>query len=282
VTEDVRQEAPPTIPGQTDSEPTDFGQELYLTWADNHDYVDDLIGPAEQVGDRPSDPEDTLGLACSAALASTALGKALEQEFSLYTPQDAAVVAGALQDQLRTTVANLHRLTAATRRIATRGDMHLPPISGFVDASEEHAEDALGRLGIVADQVESHIDGLRPAILVLDDASTRFEPPANSHEALRAVVSLLDEGVEIVGDGPAADHVEEMCGCTAVIKRADDTYYLSYGDLGWELLRDSEGAVHADGSKSWVNGGSIDLDVSSAVAHPRHIATQVQRALGDG
>jgi hypothetical protein len=260
----------------------EFGA-LHLKWADTDDqgfsYVNDLVGSAEQAGDDAHEPVDTLALACTAAFASTALGKALDHEWALYTPQDAAVVASAIQAQVATTADNLRKLIRAVEHIAERGEVELPEVSGLDGPEEETLSDALDQISEVAGQLGEVVTAMHPLVPSLHRAASKFRPSPNLHSNLRAVVALLGEGAEMNEHQHDEDHEES--GCTAVITRGSETYYFGYMDSEWTLLRDGDAEHHSDGSKFWINGGSVTIEAGEELAHPHQLAQEVRQAIGD-
>lgn len=265
----------------TDTEPEDPATvSLHERWAeDNGDYVNDLIGSAEQAADDAQEPEDTLALACAAAIGGESLGKALDHPWALYTPQDAAVVASALQAQAGSLVSNLRQLAEAVEYIAARGEVDIPEASGLVPSEAENLTNALDRLRGIADGVEEPLEGIAVAAASLNRAPAGFQRAQSYHDNLRAVTALLGDGVTVLAC-PPEDAGLAVCRCSATIVRNGETYYLNYQDSTWSLLADSQGTPLPGGGKGWVNGGSFHIDAKEALAHPRQLADEVLYYLG--
>ncbi|MFJ7299097.1 hypothetical protein [Streptomyces sp. NPDC099088] len=111
-------------------------------------------------------PRDTLMMAASAATASEGLASALQEEWALYTPQEAAAVTAALQVTLTQTMANLQFLTVAVGQIAARGDLDLASGvgAGLADILRELAGKA-SRQTVTAQDVASATRALAAAPL---------------------------------------------------------------------------------------------------------------------
>lgn len=248
--------------------------DLHLQWSDADDssYVNDLAGSAEQVGDDPHEPCDTLALACTAAIVSDGVGNALEHQWGLYTPQHAAVTASALHATLKSSAENLRALRTVVEQMAVRGDVDMPEPSGLISTEDENLADALNRLTRTADDLEAQLPTLLPAIHTLNQTRGNWEPAPDVHTNLVAVASLLGEKAKLVTpvDGHHSDATEYGCGCVIHVFYRDELYYLDYADLGWSVVRDSAGTLHEDGSRSWSNTPS--LGVQERLAHPAQIA----------
>ncbi|MFE2823507.1 hypothetical protein [Streptomyces sp. NPDC059271] len=238
----------------------------------------DLTGDIAQVAGDATEPVHTLALACALAEAGGGLELALEHPWSLYTPQDAAVVASALHATLTSTVNNLRALAAAVRVLGTRGDIDLTgPTELSVD--EEAPGMAVDRLETVADDVEQHLAAVLPAIAVLQAAPGAYRPAARVHDNLLALVGELGDGARLHTPEDKHDQggPEDPCGCHIRIQDGSELYYLDLPDMGWSLLRDTDGTDQPDGSKTWHTSG--DLHVREPLAHPGHLAEAVMHAI---
>lgn len=282
MTDEVRQEALETNSAPALTASPEELNDIYLEWSDGQEdgrYVNDLVGAAEDVVSRAHEPRDVLGLACAAAITSTALSNAIDHQWALYTPQDAAVVASALRAQMSATAETLRNLVRAVEYLRERNEVELPDLSGLVTSEEENISDALDRIGAVADELVPQVEDLATATAALHRAPAVFQPARNVHENLRATVDLLALDAQIVGDEPGEDHGGEQCPCTAVITHGGEIYYLSYYDMEWSLLSNSDAVNHPDGTMSWINGGSIDIHVNQPLVHPRQLAEEVTSAV---
>jgi len=180
-------------------------------------------------------------------------------------PQDAAVVTSALLAQQAATAESLRLLNRALEAAVGRGDIELREVA----AAREDLE-------IAAADVEQNLDGLGRATLALHHARSGFVRSPDLHGNLVAVAALLGEGVTVAGEHTGGD-----CTCTVVVPRGDERYFLYFGDSGWTLLRDSAGVPRPDGSKSWTDGGSIDILAKDELVHPHQLAQEVLEALQD-
>lgn len=237
---------------------------LYLEWADDNGYTHDLVDTIEEVGNDAREPIDTMALACSGTLAATALGRALGHEWALYTPQDAAVVASAIQNHLAETVANLRKLTIAVQHVGNRGEADLHALSGTLD-----------QLARVADSIALDAAGLAPAIADLSAAETSHSLATTVHENLLKVAALVGgTAPDTCTQGP-----DDSCYCLATITRGSETYFLGYGELDWTLHVDSQGTRQPDGSTAWTHHKDNDLGPTRELAHPQQLAEAVEQAI---
>jgi hypothetical protein len=246
--------------------------QLHLEWSDheeNDTYVNDLVGSAEQVAGDCGEPRDTLALACASAITAEGLTQALNAEWSLYTPQDAAVVASAIYAQVVSSIASLRSLDAAVHRVEQRGDVQ----------ADDAVRDALQRLTAAADALSAALPPLRPAVEALDRTPTRYVPPKNVHETLEAVAKLMGPDANLInncdGQGPASRY--GGCGCVLRISQHGELYHFDFGDMGWSLLYDSDAKVRPDGTKAWVN--PEQFDVREGEAHPAHLVAAIREAI---
>ncbi|MEU9014277.1 hypothetical protein AB0D12_31810 [Streptomyces sp. NPDC048479] len=269
---------------QTDNASNTDGEapDLHLQWSDLEDsssYVNDLAGATEQVGDDATEPKDTLALAVTAAIASESLGKALDHDWALYTPQDAAVVASAIHATIHASIGNLRALEQAVRQVAERGDVTIPDLSGWVAPEQENLADALDRLTGTAHQLEEDLGMLAPAVHSLNKSPARYRPPANVHEATMAVAAIFGASAEIKqADNHRPDDLVNGCGCSLTITQGGDKAYFYYSDSGWHLMRHSAATVSEDGSMVWTNNPFFD--VQEPLAHPEQSAQGIRSAMG--
>jgi hypothetical protein len=248
--------------------------QLHLEWSDHEDngtYVNDLVGSAEQVAGDCGEPRDTLALACASAITAEGLTQALNAEWSLYTPQDAAVVASALYSQVASSIANLRSLDAAVRRVEQRADVQV----------DHTVSDALQRLTMTADSLHAALAPLRPVVETLDRTPTSYVPAENVHETLEEVATLLGPGADLInncgGQGPSSRY--GGCGCVLHISQRGDVYYFDYGEAGWSLLCDGDAQRRPDGTMAWVN--PEQLEVKEPEAHPAHLVAAIRRAIDE-
>lgn len=257
--------------------------DLHLQWSDQDasSYVNDLAGSAEQVAADANEPADTLALAVTAAIASEGLGDALDHEWAIYTSQDAAVAASAIHATLQASIENLRRLERAVRHVGARGDATIPAPSGMVAPEDENLADALDRLTGTADELETHLDLLPPAIRTLQDAPAGYQPPQDVHDTLMAVAALLGDQSQLITkleDCHAGEEdKDDPCGCVIEISGGGERYFFDYSDSGWMLLRHSAAATSKDGGQVWTNAPR--LDVKGGLAHPHQLAQEIRLAM---
>lgn len=258
--------------------------DLHTQWSDleeNGTYVNDLVGTAETVADDAHEPRDTLALACAGATVAEGLGEALDNKWALYTPQDAAVVASAIHAQLVASIGNLRALAAAVEQVAARGDVTMPEPSGIVSPEDENLADAVDRLTTAADEIEANVGPyLLPAVRTLEKTPPEFQAQRNVHENLVAVAKLLGDMATLktghADDDYDREDTDKWCGCFIEITRGSELFLFDRSDMGWSLLRDSDGRVQPDGSKVWA--GRNELDVHEGLAHPGHLAEILREA----
>ncbi|NEB32807.1 hypothetical protein G3I62_27580 [Streptomyces sp. SID14446] len=230
------------------------------------------------VAERGGEPWHTLALAASTASASEALTAALDWEWSLYTPQEAAAVLAALQVTMAQSRANLRNLAVAVIEIADRGDLDLQA-SGAGSAS---IADTLQELGREAKRQEATESRLAAAIRALETAPSNLQLPRTVHENMVAISGLLGTGAELLpleADSHKPDAIREGCGCGIQIRTPDELYYFDHDGLEWSLLPESAGNTDANGVRTWDSTDAIGLGPLDTLAHPEQIAQTIRRAL---
>ncbi|MGW6570058.1 hypothetical protein [Streptomyces sp. NPDC054975] len=255
--------------------------DLHLRWSDSEDtsgYVNDLASAAEQVADDAHEPTDTMALAVTAAIASAGLGKSLGHEWAIYTPQDAAVVASAINATLQDSAANLRLLEQAVRSIAARGEVSIPTPT---ESGEDNLADALDHLTRAANEIQAGLDLLPPAIHALNAAPCSYRSPEDVHATVVAVAALLGDQAEIITklEDCRADQgdQDDPCGCVLEISAPGERYFFDYSDSGWSLLRHSAAVTNADGNMVW--NGTNTLDVKEATVHPHQLVEEIKRTM---
>ncbi|MFH8581732.1 hypothetical protein [Streptomyces zaomyceticus] len=240
--------------------------------------MNDLASAAEQAADDANEPADTLALAVTAAIASEGLGKGLGHEWAIYTPQDAAVVASAINATLQDSVTNLRLLEQAVRHIAARGEVSIPAPS---ESGEDNLADALDCLTSTADEIQAHLKLLPTAIRTLDVASCTYQSPQDTYDTVMAVAALFGGQAKTITnlEDCRADQgdADDPCGCVLEISAPGERYFFDYSDSGWSLLRHGAAVTDAEGNMSWT--GTSCLDVKDAIVHPHQLVEQIRRIM---
>lgn len=255
-----------------------------MTDANWREMFEDLSGRFGHLSDVDSDiydlegigePRHTLGAAGSMAAAAEGLTKALEEDWALYTPQEAAAVAAALNATLRALGENLHALRRAVDRISERGEL------GVVIDDDEAAADAVDRLSSTVDELHAPIEMLEPAISGLAATPGTFRLPRTVHENMVKLADLLEGAGELVinEDGHKPDATGEGCGCNIHIHHEGEMYYFDYSGMDWVLIREAGGTSLPDGGKVYSDRDMISLDLLDPLSHPRQITDVLRAAL---
>ncbi|MGW7003682.1 hypothetical protein ACWGCW_12835 [Streptomyces sp. NPDC054933] len=250
------------------------------TAEDSNDFTSEIRSAVDH-GDF-NDPECTIEMACAAAEASEAVTHALDHQWALYTPQQAATVASALFVQLSATVDSLHNMRQVLGEMAARGDVDRIRTVGQAEAGGGLAQ-VVGRLGEVAQQLEAVVDGHAEAsVRALHGVRSTASLPTNVHETIAAVAALLGESATLnVRHEPGAYDLETDrgfgCGCQIDIMHQGEKYIFGRGDCCWSLVCESDGRPMSDGSV--VYDACAELATSLETAHPHQLAYLIQQAL---
>ncbi|WP_051856979.1 hypothetical protein [Streptomyces sp. NRRL S-1868] len=251
------------------------------TGVEPNDYVSEVRSAVEY---GLHDPEDSVGMACAAAETADASVQALLSPWSLYTPQDAAVVASALFVQLRHGADALAELARSASRIVERGEAELPAPAG--PGKPANLADALVALRTVSDAVHSLVDGHASTTVSALHAAPGTAPlPGDAHESVVAVAALLaeqhdrtvtlnqrhrDGAFEVANDGFG-------CGCSVTIAGDSEEYDFNRGDSEWSLFRESDGQKQPDGSTVFSTWKT--LSTTSLNAHPQQLVDDILRVI---
>lgn len=249
-------------------------REMYEDLSSKFGHLSDLgsdVFEVENVGE----PRHTLSAAGSLAAAAEGLTKALEQDWALYTPQEAAAVAAALHATLQATEENLYALQRAVVRLGERGEI------GIVIDDDETASDAVDRLGATADELSPHLSMLDPSIPGLAATPSTFQPPRTVHENMIAISEALGAAAQLVTyeDGHKPHETGNSCGCVIHLRHDGDLYFFDYSGLDWSLAAEKAGKPLPDGGKVWSGADMISLDLLDPLGHPRQIADAAREAL---
>lgn len=251
------------------------------TGVEPNDYVTEVRSAVEH---GLHDPEDSVEMACAAAETGSASVQALLSQWSLYTPQDAAVVASALFVQLRHGAEALAELALSAGRIVERGEAELP--APAETGQPANLADALVALRTVSDAVHGLVDGhASTTVRALHAAPGAAPLPGDAHETVVAVAALLaeqhDQAVTLNQrhpDGAFEDADDGFgCGCGITIAGDGDEYSFHRGDCEWSLVRESDGQKLPDGStvfRTWET-----LSTTLLKAHPQQLVDDILRAI---
>lgn len=232
-----------------------------------------------------SDPEDTVQMACAAAETAEAAVQALNHEWALYTPQQAATVASALFAQLEATAEALRTLRQAIGHVADRGEMKIPAPSHGEQAL--NAGDALESLLNMSEEIDCLVSRYAShTVKSLDAAAGTATLPTDAHETISAVAALLieqlpgqvtfDQRHEAGEYDPDDDH-GFGCGCSITIVADGETYDVSHGDSEWAVIRQSDGRKNSDGTITFTNWAKLSTSLDAA--HPQQLANDVLRII---
>lgn len=220
-------------------------------------------------------PRDTLMMAASAATAAEGLALALQEEWALYTPQEAAAVTAALQVTLTQTMANLQFLTVAVGQIAARGDL------GLASGAGAGLADILRELAVKGSGQTATAQDVASATRALAAAPLSRRLPRTVHENMITIGERIGSPAELTT--LAGHHHPEAtaygCGCTLRIRGGSQLYYLAYGDSHWSLFAEDASQADACGRRFWDDAHVIDLDLLDPLAHPGQIVQAVEEAL---
>ncbi|MFB7763522.1 hypothetical protein [Streptomyces xiamenensis] len=255
-------------------------QDWSVKWrdfAEQDQQAGDLAGElADCPPERFTEPIDTLAVAAAAALATEAVPRVLENDWSLYTPQQAAVVTATLFSQLTASARALEALTGTLDRMAQRRDLE-PQVTG--SPQKDSGTAAHTRLRAAATEIRELLDRhAGSCISAVDDIPSTLVLPADEHHLLEAVTPLLGESAALrAGECDAALGI---CRCHVEFTCASESWELVRIDEMWEIVR-------LDGAELGPDGGlthsSLDrpswvcLGVQEAAAHPRQLAETALR-----
>ncbi|MGC0318167.1 hypothetical protein [Kitasatospora acidiphila] len=208
-----------------------------------------------------SDPDDAISLAITGAEAARAAVDALDHEWALYTPEQAAVLASALFAQVDAAGLAFQRLRAVLSQLEGRGDC----------ASADHAHDlikaaAADMLSVAPSHASAVVSELAalPCVLTL---------PSGPHDTIAAVADILGAKLNQRHGPGEQGNDSNGCGCSVDLDRDGEPWVFARGDSRRYLLAVNDGEVQADGTVHYAN--TIDLDLSDPLAHPGHLAAEV-------
>ncbi|MFJ2883378.1 hypothetical protein [Streptomyces sp. NPDC087272] len=254
----------------TGTEPWRAVWEEYEEPAD-HSVLGDVCGGIWTfTGDHTPEPVTTIALAVAGAEAAEGVRDALESDWALYTPQQAAVVASALFAQLNATAdtfESLRRLIqhAEARRetaFTTEAMDHLTHAAAAVTFTHNFASGVVGALNACPDLIRL---------------------PGDAHETLAAVAALLGPAAKVTEYHGPGEYREDNsgfgCGCAVSFEHRGQVWNFHRGDSSWNLARERDGEVLEDGST--VYNGRHELGPSDTTAHPQHLVTLIRARLDE-
>ncbi|MEU9617340.1 hypothetical protein AB0D56_38410 [Streptomyces sp. NPDC048209] len=216
-------------------------------------------------GGQTQEPDDAISLAITGAEATRAAVDALDHEWALYTPEQAAVLAAALFAQVDAAGIALQRLRSVLVHIEGRGDC--APTDRVHDLIKAAADDMLS-------VAPSHAGAVVGELAVLPSALTL---PSGPHDTIAAVADILGTKLDQRhGPGEQGDD-QDGCGCSIALDKDGEPWVFARGDSRWYLLALNDGEPQPDGSILYTN--SVDLDLSDPLAHPGHLAAELRAVL---
>ncbi|MFI8326334.1 hypothetical protein [Streptomyces sp. NPDC085529] len=251
------------------------------TGSDHSDYVSEVRSAVEY---GLNDPRESVEMACAAAETADASAQALSSTWSLYTPQDAAVVASALLVQLRNNADALTELVRAVGRLVERGEAELPAPAG--PGQSANLADALTALRTVSDTVHGLVDRhASTTVRALHAASGTAVLPCDVHETVVAVATLLaeqyDREVTLNRRHPDGMYEDDGsgfgCGCDVTIAADGEEFNFHRGDSEWALTRESDGKEQDGGVTTFSTWETLSTTLETA--HPQQLTDDILRII---
>ncbi|MER5501263.1 hypothetical protein ABT096_29230 [Streptomyces sp. NPDC002561] len=220
--------------------------------------------------DHISEPAATIALAIAGAEAAEGIRDALESDWALYTPQQAAVVASALFAQLNATADTFESLRRLIQHAEDRRE------TAFTTA----AVDSLRNAAAAVTFTHTFVPGVVGALNQCPDL-TRL--PGDAHETLAAVAALLGPAAKMTeyhGPGEYKEDDREFgCGCSISFEHHSQVWNFHRGDSSWDLVREQDGEVLKGGSTVYT--GWQDLGAHDTTAHPQHLVALIRAKLDE-
>ncbi|MGX4695051.1 hypothetical protein [Streptomyces sp. JNUCC 63] len=247
---------------------------------DDRGLIDDVCGGVRLLTEPgPDDPGQTIALAIAGAEATAGLAAALEDEWALYTPQQVAVTASALFAQIAAAGAALEKLDGCLDVMAERGEITAPDYDGVGEA--ERLCTAQTALGAAGQKASGAIDARACDAAVDILASTPYAGalPANAHDTITQLAGLLGDSAKLLPghlpDGTGRAELDHYgCGCRIELTDRDGTVWdFHRADSAWDLI------PLADTSSDGRRLEGMELSMTEACPHPRHLALLVRQAL---
>lgn len=245
--------------------------------ADAEDFAHDLVGELRSaMAHGVDEPEETMGIAAAAAESGAALPTALHAtDWACRTPREVAAVASAVFVQAESAVEALRGLTGVLQHMKARGDLDSQTVTDSTRRLTAAADELSSFVSRNAEQTVAHLIGMPTAVPAV---------PANVHETLVAVATMLGDLATLNNREDLSDHISEGidgfgCGCDVEIQYGGESWNFARGDSTWSLLRDEDGQQQSDGSIAYAI--SYELPATSAVADPRQLTEQLHQELAD-
>lgn len=242
--------------------------------------IGDVCAGIELVTDNgPDDPDEVIALSIAGAQAAEATSAGLDQEWALYTPQQAAVVASALFAQIDAAGAALQKLSQYLHIMDARDDVDMPEFDGDDEPNLSNAEATLGAIG---EETRAALSDTKGAVRVLAETPYVGTLPVDAHQTITAVAELLGDTAVLVSEHHIHDDAElrenysQGYGCGCSIKLQDATgseWEFQRGDSTWNLFR------HADVGENGVLQTWTELRVTEPGAHPGHVVTLLNQEI---
>ncbi|MFF5447102.1 hypothetical protein [Streptomyces sp. NPDC012888] len=217
-----------------------------------------------------AEPSDTIALAVAGAEAAEGLRDALESDWALYTPQQAAVVASAVFAQLAATADTFESLRRLLQHAEARRD------TAFTAEAADHLTHAAAAV--------TFAKGFAPGVVsVLDALPALIKLPADAHETLLAVADLLGPAAKVTGPHGPGEYVEDDsgfgCGCEIQFEHRGTRWNFRRGDCAWSLVREQDGEVLDDGCTVYAR--SYELGATASSAHPEHLTALIRAKIDE-
>lgn len=223
------------------------------------------------------EPDEVIALAIAGAETAEGLEAALDIEWALYTPRQAAVVASALFTQIEAAATAMDKLSKHLDVMAARGDITEPTLDFEAVGDAALLGDVQRKLAATAYEADCAVAADRVAAVdILAARPYLGTMPTNSHETLVAVAELAGGNGELLTHQHLRD-IEELaraerngfsCGCW--VEFADCTgavWQLRQVDGPWCL-------VPAEGQEE-----RIELPLYETGAHPRRLWALIHHEL---
>ncbi|MEV7856807.1 hypothetical protein [Streptomyces sp. NPDC088183] len=216
------------------------------------------------------EPAATIALAIAGAEAAEGIRDALESDWALYTPQQAAVVASALFAQLNATADTFESLRRLIQHAEARRE------TAFTTA----AVDSLTHAAAAVTFTHNFAPGVVGALSACPDLT---QLPGDAHETLTAVAALLGPAAKVTEYHGPGEYSEDDsgfgCGCAVSFEHWGQAWNFHRGDSSWDLTCEQDGEVLEDGSTVYTEWH--DLGVHDTTAHPQHLVTLIRAKLDE-
>ncbi|WP_225634627.1 hypothetical protein [Streptomyces solaniscabiei] len=251
---------------------------------DDRGLIDDVCDGLRLItGPGPDDPGQTIALAIAGAEAAEGLAAALEGEWALYTPQQAAVTASALFAQIAAAGAVLEKLDGCLDVMAERGEITVPDCDGTGEAKRLCTTQSV--LGAVGQEAFGAIDArdCDEALDILTTIPYTGALLANTHETFAQLADLLGDSAKLLPCGqpptemvPPAQDYEDGCDCRIELTDRDGIVWDYFrSDCTWYFM------PLADVTPSGRPLTGRELSMTETCPHPQHLALLVRQTLAE-